>query len=77
MKTTKNTVLITGGRAGIGFEIAKLLSGKGNIIITARNEKRLHNAVSKLENPTAIVSDVSKEADVNLLEKNGIKNFLI
>ena len=26
MKTTENTVLITGGSAGIGFEIAKLES---------------------------------------------------
>jgi uncharacterized oxidoreductase len=29
MKTTQNTILITGGSAGIGFEIAKLLSEKG------------------------------------------------
>lgn len=38
MNTTNNTILITGGSAGIGFEIAKLLSEKGNnIIITGRN----------------------------------------
>ena len=28
MKTTNNTILITGGSAGIGFETAKLLSEK-------------------------------------------------
>ena len=76
MKTTNNTVLITGGSAGIGFEIAKLLSEKGNrVIITGRNEKRLQEAVSQLKNATAIVSDVSKEADVNMLEKTLYREF--
>ena len=44
MKTTNNTVLITGGSAGIGFELAKLLSAKGNdVIITGRNKERLQH----------------------------------
>lgn len=41
MKVTGNTMLITGGSAGIGLEIAKLFSAKGNkIIITGRNKER-------------------------------------
>jgi uncharacterized oxidoreductase len=68
MKTTNNTVLITGGSAGIGFEIARLLTEKGNhVIITGRNEERLHNAASKLNNVTAITSDVTSEKDVMVL----------
>lgn len=68
MKTTNNTVLITGGSAGIGFEITKLLSEKGNdVIITGRNKERLQQAASKLKHVTAIASDVSNEADVNHL----------
>lgn len=68
MKTTGNTVLITGGSAGIGFEIAKIFSEKGNnVIITGRNEARLNNAVSKLKNTTAIVSDVANKQDVDRL----------
>jgi uncharacterized oxidoreductase len=76
MKTTNNTVLITGGSAGIGFEIAKLFSQKGNkVIITGRDQKRLEAAAAKLENVTAIVSDVSKEEDVNLLVSRLQKDF--
>ena len=71
MKTSNNTVLITGGSAGIGFEIAKLLSEKGNhVVITGRNEDRLNAAVAKLKNVTGIVSDVSRQEDVTtLIEK--------
>ena len=68
MKTTQNTVLITGGSAGIGFEIAKLLSAKGNhVIITGRNKERLKNAASQLQKVTPIVSDVSETDEVDQL----------
>lgn len=71
MKTTNNTVLITGGSAGIGLEIAKLFSEKGNhVIITGRNKERLDQAASTLKNVTAITSDVTSEAAVKkLVEK--------
>jgi len=60
MKTTGNTILITGGSAGIGFEFAKAFSAKGNhVIITGRNEERLQKAAAQLGNVTPIVSDVS------------------
>ena len=68
MKTTNNTILITGGSAGIGFEMARLLAEKGNnIIITGRSENRLNNALSQLPGVTGIVSDVSAEADIDQL----------
>lgn len=68
MKTTKNTILITGGSAGIGFETAKLLSAQGNhVIIIGRDQKRLDEAKSKLPNVTAIKADVSKAEDVKEL----------
>lgn len=68
MKTTQNTILITGGSAGIGFEIAKLFDQKGNhVIITGRNEDRLQKAAARLKNVTAIACDVTQEDDVNRL----------
>lgn len=76
MKTTNNTILISGGSAGIGFEIAKLLSEKGNnVIITGRNEKRLNQAAAKLNNVKTIVSDVSNPEDVEKLVTQINANF--
>ena len=60
--------MITGGSAGIGFEIAKAFSEKGNnVIITGRNEARLTSAAAKLKNTTGIVSDVADKQDVERL----------
>lgn len=76
MNTSKNTILITGGSAGIGFAIAKLLSEQGNhVIITGRNKERLQQAAEKLEQVTAIQSDVSKAEDIDVLVTQLQKDF--
>lgn len=64
MKTTGNTVFISGGSAGIGLAIAKKLKAAGNnIIINGRNEERLHNALKELDGAVGIQGDLSVEAD--------------
>ena len=76
MKTTNNTVLITGGSAGIGFEMAKLFLSKGNhVIITGRDADRLARAAQQLPNVVTIVSDVSNEKDTELLVDRLNKDF--
>lgn len=76
MKTTNNTILITGGSAGIGFEIARQLSARGNnIIITGRDQSRLNKALSGLPDATGIVSDVSNQEDVETLVATLKNNF--
>ena len=77
MKTTANTILITGGSAGIGFAIAQKFSAAGNtVIITGRNEARLKEAVAKLgSNVTGIAADVSKADDVEALVARVTKDF--
>ena len=67
MKTSNNTILITGGSAGIGFEFAKALSADNKIIITGRNADRLKAAAAKLPNTTAILGDVADAKDVEAL----------
>jgi uncharacterized oxidoreductase len=76
MNITNKTILITGGGSGIGFEIAKLLSQKGNrVIITGRTEAKLQKAASQLNNVSAIAADVNSEADVDRLVDRINKQF--
>jgi len=68
MNITDKTVLVTGGGSGIGFEIAKSLSRKGNkIIITGRNEEKLQKAASQLTNVSFVKADVNNIDDVDSL----------
>jgi uncharacterized oxidoreductase len=68
MNTQHNTVLITGGSAGIGLEMARLFAQQGNhVIITGRSAERLQHAAAQLPGVTTIVSDVSEAADVQQL----------
>lgn len=76
MKTTNNTVLITGGSAGIGFAIAKAFASKQNhVIITGRNEERLKKAAAQIPGSTAIVFDVNDPKGVSQLVDRVNKEF--
>lgn len=76
MQTSNNTVLISGGSAGIGFEIARLLSEKDNqVIITGRNKERLKYAAAQLKNVIPLPSDISNPADVNELAERLYNDF--
>lgn len=76
MKTTGNTVFISGGSAGIGLAIAKKLSAAGNkIIINGRNEERLQNALQQLDNTVAMQGDLSIEADRIRIAKELKENY--
>ncbi|HMH24872.1 MAG TPA: SDR family NAD(P)-dependent oxidoreductase [Puia sp.] len=76
MRTSDNTILISGGTAGIGLEIARLFSARGNkVIITGRNKQRLDTALGQLKNATGIVSDISKKEDTEALAATLKKDF--
>lgn len=70
MNITGNTVLVTGGSAGIGFAIAKAFIAAGNkVIITGRDQQRLDKALTQLPGAIGFKGDVnSAENTVALVE---------
>jgi uncharacterized oxidoreductase len=76
MYTSNNTILITGGGSGIGFATARLFSEKGNkVIIVGRNELKLKQAASRLNNVIAIKCDITNEEEVNKLVNTIKKDY--
>ena len=68
MKLDGNTILITGGASGIGFEMAKQFLKLGNtVIITGRNKEKLAKAHQQLPALKTIVSDVSDPSAIKSL----------
>jgi len=62
MKTSKNTVLITGGTTGIGLALAEaFLAADNNVIVCARTEATIKSAKEKFPKLNAIKCDVAKE----------------
>lgn len=76
MNLKSNTILITGGGSGIGFELAKQLLKHGNtIIITGRDQAKLEKAKKELPGIHSYQSDVSDPKAIDLLFKSVTKDF--
>jgi len=76
MKTSNNTILITGGTSGIGFELATQFVQLGNtVIITGRDAARLAVAQKKLPEVHTVQSDVSDPKAIPLLFDKVTKDF--
>jgi uncharacterized oxidoreductase len=68
MKLSGNTILITGGAAGIGFAFAERFIKAGNkVIICGRREAKLQEAKEKYPELITRVCDVTKESDLVVL----------
>lgn len=64
MDLTGNTILITGGTAGIGFGLAERFIHQGNtVIVCGRREEKLQEAKNQLPGLITIASDVTDEQD--------------
>ena len=76
MNLSGNTILITGGSSGIGYEMAKeLLKRKNNVIITGRNEQKLQKAKEELDGVIVVKCDVSNPDDIMKLHQQAEKEF--
>jgi short-subunit dehydrogenase involved in D-alanine esterification of teichoic acids len=68
MRTSDNTVLITGGGSGIGFALAQAFVEAGNtVIICGRDEARLARAAQQLPGCHALRCDITSEEDLQRL----------
>ena len=76
-----NVTIITGGGKGIGFGLASAFAREGsNIVITGRNEKRLLDAKSRLEEKygvqvLAVVADGANEELIKMVIEKTIRTF--
>jgi uncharacterized oxidoreductase len=73
MKITDNTILITGGATGIGFELAKEFIANGNtVIVCGRREEKLLEAKRIL--PQVII----KQCDIaDIEQRRALYNFCV
>ena len=83
MRLSGKIALVTGGSRGIGLATAKILSENGaTVVITAKDKKRLENAVKEIPNATGIAADIRNTKDVknvvsNIIEKFGKLDILV
>ena len=67
MQMTQNTILITGGTSGIGYELARELCTTNTVIITGRNQEKLEKVKEELKNVEIYQSNVSDPAEIKKL----------
>ena len=76
MKLTSNTILITGGGSGIGYELTKHLTALGNtILITGRDQSKMDRAKAAFPKIHTFRSDVSDPKAIATLYEEVTKQF--
>jgi uncharacterized oxidoreductase len=76
MKLRSNTILITGGAGGIGYELTKQLAALGNtILITGRDQAKMDRAKAAFPHIHTFRSDVSDPEAIATLYKDVTRPF--
>ncbi|WP_110602034.1 SDR family NAD(P)-dependent oxidoreductase [Salinicola lusitanus] len=71
------TALITGAQGGIGLATAKSLAAEGvNLVLSDLDSEALSRAAAELDgDPLCIVADVTDQADIDALVRQGVERF--
>lgn len=76
MKTTGNTILVTGGGSGIGLALAQRWHDAGNkVIVTGRNADKLQAAIAGRPNMSAVSLDVTDADAIAAFAKDIVARF--
>jgi len=76
MKTSGNTILVSGGGSGIGLALARRWHDAGNIVIvTGRNAAKLESAVAGHANMHAVALDVTDPAAIKAFAADIVAQF--
>ena len=76
MKTSGNTILVSGGGSGIGLALAQRWHDAGNVvIITGRNTTKLETAIAGRANMHAIALDVTDPAAITAFAEDVVAQF--
>ncbi len=76
MKLRSNTILITGGAGGIGYELTKQLTALGNtLLITGRDQAKMDRAKAAFPKIHTFRSDVSDPEAIATLYEEVTKQF--
>src|SRR6266403_264815 len=76
MELRSNTILITGGAGGIGYELTKQLTALGNtILITGRDQAKMDRAKAAFPKIHTFRSDVSDPDAIATLYEEVTKQF--
>ncbi len=76
MKTSGNTILITGGGSGIGRELAQRFHDLGNsVIVAGRTRDSLEETIAGRETMHALTFDASDAGSIDAFAKEAITRF--